>query len=112
MPKQPKSTQPQPSPPPAEKKAIPKLLPVPKVAEALGVASTTVKRLIRTKQLPGLKIGNNWRVSEHDLWVYMRLAKKKGEQVAAKQLARELELQKEPKPDSAKQPDLPHTSAQ
>jgi excisionase family DNA binding protein len=44
-----------------------RLLDVDEVAERLGVEPSTVRHYIRTKQLPAIRLGNQYRVSEKDL---------------------------------------------
>ena len=74
------------------------------MGELLDVSPTTVKRLITSKQLRAFKVTAVWRVSEHDLWVYLRTQRKKAVQEIA-----ELEADTEaPAAAEPKQPELPH----
>lgn len=88
-------------------KPFPKLYGLEKVAEMLDVSVTSVKRLIRTKQLKGFKVTSAWKVSEHDLWVYIRTARARGIQELPETPAT---LPPPPAVDT-RQPDLPHTHA-
>jgi|HubBroStandDraft_1064217.scaffolds.fasta_scaffold43520_3 excisionase family DNA binding protein len=47
------------------------VLTVPEVAEILRVHSTTIYRLVKRGELPGFKIGGNWRINRAslDLWL-------------------------------------------
>jgi excisionase family DNA binding protein len=47
------------------------VLTVPEVAEILRVHSTTIYRLVKRGDLPGFKIGGNWRINRAslDLWL-------------------------------------------
>lgn len=45
----------------------PALLTVAEVAQILRVAPVTVRRMILSGELPGVKIGNQWRVRADDL---------------------------------------------
>ncbi|MFH1227086.1 MAG: helix-turn-helix domain-containing protein [Planctomycetota bacterium] len=49
-----------------------KLLTLKEVAEYLKVHINTVRRLIEKKQLPGLKVGWQWRVREGDLETFVK----------------------------------------
>ena len=42
------------------------------VAKQLKFSRTKVWRLIRTKQLPAMKIGKEYRVTQEDVWEFMR----------------------------------------
>jgi len=48
-----------------------KLLDVDEVAELLGVEPSTVRHYIRTKQLPAIRLGNQYRISEKDLQKFL-----------------------------------------
>jgi excisionase family DNA binding protein len=48
-----------------------KLLDVDEVAERLGVEPSTVRHYIRTKQLPAIRLGNQYRISEKDLQKFL-----------------------------------------
>lgn len=48
------------------------LLTVAEVAELFRVSSMTVYRLIRNGELPALRVGRSYRVSEEDLQAYLQ----------------------------------------
>lgn len=50
---------------------VEKFLTVREVAKLLNVQKRTVQRLMKSRKLPGVKIGKEWRVKESDLvnWV-------------------------------------------
>ncbi len=45
---------------------------LPEAALFLGAHKETVRRLVATGKLPGVKIGRGWRFIEHDLVLYIR----------------------------------------
>ena len=51
---------------------------VPEVAARLRVSTDTIKRLLRSEQLQGEKVGRQWRISENALQKYLKTSKKKG----------------------------------
>ena len=59
-------------------RTFPKLMSTDRVAEVLDISVTSVKRLIRTKQLVAIKVGTNIKVAERDLWVYLTGQRRKG----------------------------------
>lgn len=103
MPARSKPAKPAKKPLPTDKK-LPKLLSLEKVGETLDLSETSVKRLIKTGQIRGFKVASVWRVSEHDLWVYLRTARAQGGKSAPAPKA--FEPVEEPEP---RQPELPHT---
>lgn len=50
----------------------PQLLTVAEVADLLRVSSMTVYRLIRNGELPAVRVGRSYRVSEDDLQSYLQ----------------------------------------
>jgi excisionase family DNA binding protein len=48
-----------------------KFLTVREVAQILNVQRRTVQRLMKSKKLPGLKVGKEWRVRDTDLTVWV-----------------------------------------
>lgn len=50
----------------------PQLLTVAEVAELFRVSSMTVYRLIRNGELPAVRVGRSYRVSEEDLQSYLQ----------------------------------------
>lgn len=48
-----------------------KIYTVNEVAEILKVDPATIRILLRTQKLKGLKIGNSWRIEENELEAYL-----------------------------------------
>lgn len=91
---------------------LPKLYTVDETAAALSVSRTRIYRLMREGQLPYLVIGAVRKIAQHDLWVYLRKARRRGE--TAHTLGRVAKApddeQDEPARDP-RQPELPHIDA-
>lgn len=49
------------------------------VADLLGFKTRTIKEWLRTGKIPGIKIGNNWRVRQKDLAEFLEKQKSGGE---------------------------------
>lgn len=64
-------------------KPLPKLMTLQEVADALGVSTSTVRRLIKPDpatgkpQLPSIAIGTTPKVAHHDVWVYLQQQRQK-----------------------------------
>ncbi len=51
------------------------MLSIPQVANLLSVSYWTIRRMILSGQLKGIKVGGSWRVEEHELESYKRKAR-------------------------------------
>lgn len=49
------------------------LLTIPDVAKRLKVAEITVRRWIKDREIVAYRLGRQWRISEADLEVYLRM---------------------------------------
>ncbi|MDD5747620.1 MAG: helix-turn-helix domain-containing protein [Actinomycetota bacterium] len=49
-----------------------KLLTVNEVAQILRVSNMTVYRLVKSKQIPAIKVGKNYRIKESDVDDYLK----------------------------------------
>jgi excisionase family DNA binding protein len=54
-----------------------RLLTLKQVAEYLGVSTITVRRLAKSGELPGFKVGKDWRFQRKDILSYVE--KQKGQ---------------------------------
>jgi len=54
-----------------------RLLTLKQVAEYLGVSTITVRRLAKSGELPGFKVGKDWRFQRNDILSYVE--KQKGQ---------------------------------
>ncbi len=52
--------------------AMPELLTVDEAAEKLRVNTDTIRRLLRSKSLPGIKVGGQWRAPAKALEEYIQ----------------------------------------
>jgi len=48
-----------------------KLLTVNEVAKILRVSNMTVYRLVKSKQIPAIRVGKNYRIKEKDVEIYL-----------------------------------------
>jgi excisionase family DNA binding protein len=46
------------------------------VAKALKLSENTVRRMFRNKELPGIKVGQQWRIRKKDLERFLKNGKK------------------------------------
>lgn len=53
-----------------------KILTASDVAEILGMTKETVYHLLEKGEIPGRKIGGQWRIAEDELWDYIRQPQK------------------------------------
>jgi excisionase family DNA binding protein len=58
---------------PAAKTALPTLLTIDQTAEHLQVSTKTVRRWLKTGDLIAHRFGRQWRISESDLQVFIRM---------------------------------------
>lgn len=95
---------------PAPNKPFPKLMPVPQAAKILGVSNSHIYRLMADGSLSYLVIGKLRKISEHDIWVYLRRARR-NVNAATTPSAPDEPAQPAPavRERNPKQPDLPHT---
>jgi excisionase family DNA binding protein len=53
--------------------SAPSAVPVSRAAKALGYSSVTIRKALESKEIPGVRIGNDWRVSKS--WLDSEVAK-------------------------------------
>jgi len=97
----------------AEPRAFPKLMNVPDAAKVLGVSTSHIYRLMGDGSLSYLVIGKLRKISEQDVWVYLRRARRNVETAEAiaeekRKAAKAKASSVAPPPPDPKQPDLPH----